>query len=106
MKKLLIILLFGFYALNAEYTKKVKLPHVVFPIVVDENFKVMQRNCQWCHSFGYVTNQGKQSREFWHKVVIKMRDVYKAPISKQDEKLATDYLFKYFGKKEEALPKK
>ncbi len=84
-------------SLHAGYDKQIRLPNVTFPMVVDENFKVMQRNCQWCHSFGYVLNQGKQSREFWHKVVIKMRDVYKAPISPADEKIATDYLFKYYG---------
>ena len=84
-------------SLNAEYTKKVKLPNIAFAMPIDKNFGVMQRNCQWCHSFGYVTNQGKQSRKFWNDVVVKMRDVYKAPISDRDEKTSTDYLFKYFG---------
>jgi len=97
MKKIILSIIFTFSALNAAYTEKVKLPNIKFSIVVDEDFKAMQRNCQWCHSFGYITNQGKQSREFWHKVVVKMRDVYKAPISKRDEKITTDYLFKNYG---------
>ena len=92
---LLTFLLFS--SLHAEYSKKVKLPNVTFPMVADEDFKVMQRNCQWCHSFGYVINQGKQSRKFWHKSVIKMRDVYNAPITSEDAKTATDYLFKHYG---------
>jgi len=97
MKKIALILLISLSSLNAQYTKKVQLPHISFGVVIDKDFGVMQRNCQWCHSFGYVTNQGKQSREFWHKIVLKMRDVYKAPISKQDEKTATDYLFRNYG---------
>ena len=83
--------------LSADYRVPVKVPSITFPIAVDQDFRVMQRNCQWCHSYGYVLNQGKQSREFWHKVVIKMRDVFKAPITKEDEKTVTDYLFKHYG---------
>ena len=86
-----------FSSLYAEYNTKVKLPSVTFHMAADENFRAMQRNCQWCHSYGYILNQGKQSREFWHKSVIKMREVYKAPISKSDEKMVTDYLFEYYG---------
>ena len=97
MKKLILLAMLMLSSLYADYDKKVKLPNISFPMVADEDFKVMQRNCQWCHSFGYVLNQGKQSREFWHKSVIKMRDVYKAPISKGDEKVITDYLFKHYG---------
>ena len=96
-RSLTLLAMFMFSSLYADYDKKVKLPTVSFPMAADESFKVMQRNCQWCHSYGYILNQGRQSREFWHKVVIKMRDVYKAPISQMDEKAATDYLFKYYG---------
>jgi len=96
MKVILLTLIF-LATLNAEYTKPVKLPNITFEMVIDKDFGVMQRNCQWCHSFGYVINQGNQSREFWRDVVVKMRDVYKAPISQKDEKLATDYLYRYFG---------
>jgi len=97
IKKILLTIILTFSSLNAAYTEKVKLPNIKFPIVVDKDFRAMQRNCQWCHSFGYITNQGKQSREFWHKIVIKMRDVYKAPISVKDEKITTDYLFRNYG---------
>ena len=97
MAKIILFLLLAFISLNAEYTKKVQIPRIAFDVVIDKNFGVMQRNCQWCHSFGYVTNQGKQSRKFWNDVVVKMRDVYRAPISLKDEKTATDYLFKNYG---------
>ena len=97
MQKIVLLILLSLVSLNAQYTKKVQLPHISFGIKIDKDFGVMQRNCQWCHSFGYVTNQGKQSREFWHKVVVKMRDIYKAPISLKDEKTATEYLFRNYG---------
>jgi len=83
--------------LNAEYKQKVELPNIAFPIVIDEDFRVMQRNCQWCHSFGYITNQGKRSKKYWQKMVVKMRDVYKAPISQKDEATAVEYLFRHYG---------
>jgi len=105
MKKILIFSLFILSTLNAEYTQKVKLPSISFPIAIDKDFPVMQRNCQWCHSYGYILNQGIQSRSFWNKMVVKMRDVYKAPISVRDEKLITDYLFKYYGKKDDLYVK-
>ncbi len=100
MKNLILLVLLTLSSLSADYRKDVKLPSITFPIAVDKDFSVMQRNCQWCHSYGYVLNQGKQSREFWHKVVIRMRDVFKAPITKADEKTVTEYLFRHYGKRE------
>ena len=97
MKKIIFILLMATLTLQASYTEKVKMTSITFVIPSDENTLVMQRNCQWCHSYGYILNQGKQSKEFWNKVVVKMRDVYKAPISQRDELLATEYLYKHFG---------
>ena len=100
MSKILLITLLLASSLAAEYTRQVKLPSITFKMAKDDNFKVMQRNCQWCHSYGYIINQGKQSRKFWNKSVVKMRDVYKAPISLRDEKTVTDYLFKHYGNAE------
>ena len=82
------------------YTKDVTMPSMSFPIPVDRNIIVMQRNCQWCHSYGYIINQGKQNRAYWEHIVHKMRDTFKAPISERDEKLVMEYLMKYFGKEE------
>ena len=101
MKKTIFIIFFLVFNLQAAYTQKVKMTSVTFVIPSDKNTIVIQRNCQWCHSYGYILNQGKQSKDFWNKVVVKMRDIYKAPISARDEKLATDYLFKYFGNTQE-----
>lgn len=101
MKKIAIILLLLAPILFGDYEKDVKLPSVTFPMAQDEDFKAIQRNCQWCHSHGYIINQGKQSREFWRASVIKMRDVYKAPITQKDEKIIIDYLFRHYGNNKE-----
>lgn len=97
MKKTMFLLLMIALNLNGAYTQKVKMTSMTFVIPSDENTIVMQRNCQWCHSYGYILNQGKQSKEFWNRAVVKMREVYKAPITARDEILATDYLYKHFG---------
>jgi len=97
MKKLILLTMLSLTTLSADYRVPVKLPSITFPIAVDQDFRVMQRNCQWCHSYGYVLNQGKQSKEYWNKVVVRMRDVFKAPITKEDEKTVTEYLFKHYG---------
>ncbi len=97
MRKIIFLILLTLLTLNADYTQKVKIPSITFNIAVDKDFRVMQRNCQWCHSYGYILNQGKQSREFWHKVVVRMKDVFKAPITAKDEKTVTDYLFRHYG---------
>jgi len=95
--KILIILALLTFSLFAEYSKPVKVPSITFNIAVDEDFRVMQRNCQWCHSYGYILNQGEQSYKFWNKVVVRMRDIFKAPITKADEKIISEYLYKHYG---------
>ena len=97
MNKIIWINLLLVLNLSAEYTQKVKVPSMTFAIAEDKNIRVMQRNCQWCHSYGYILNQGKQPKEFWHKVVIKMREVYKAPITPHDEKEIVRYLYTHYG---------
>ena len=99
MKKFIVLIALLLGSLQAKnYTKDVTMPSMAFPIPVDKNIIVMQRNCQWCHSYGYIINQGKQSREYWEHIVHKMRHIFKAPITKRDEKIILNYLTKYFGK--------
>ena len=98
MKILLLTLLLTFTSLSADYRRDVKIPSVPFAIKVDRGFPAMQRNCQWCHSLGYILNQGKQSKEYWEKIVLRMRDTFKAPITKEDEVTVTEYLYRNYGK--------
>ena len=99
MKIILFTLLLSLTSLSADYRRDVKMPSVQFKIAIDKGFPAMQRNCQWCHSLGYILNQGNQSKDYWHKIVLRMRNTFKAPITKEDEVLVTEYLYRNYGKK-------
>jgi len=101
MQKTIYIILIMLSILSANDMRDIKMTSMTFVIPSEKNTIVIQRNCQWCHSYGYILNQGKQSKDFWHKIVLKMRNTYKAPISARDEVLATEYLFKHFGNTKE-----
>jgi len=98
--KQIILLMSTLFSLYAADIRDVNKTSMTFAIPADKNLIVLQRNCQWCHSYGYILNQGNQSKEFWNKLVVRMREVYKAPISVRDELLATEYLYKHFSKRE------
>ena len=97
MKIIILTLLLTLTSLSADYRKDVKMPSVTFQIAIDKDFPAMQRNCQWCHSLGYVLNQGKQSKAYWKHIVVRMRDTFKAPITKEDEATVVDYLYRNYG---------
>lgn len=80
-----------------ETGKSIQFPAVYeYPMTKGPGYETVLK-CQMCHSLGYILNQGKQSRAFWNKTTHKMVDVYKAPISPEDEKIIVDYLFSYYG---------
>jgi len=97
-KNLLFTLLILSLSLSADYRQNVRIPSVTFQLKVDQGFPAVQRNCQWCHSFGYILNQGTQTKAYWKKIVVRMRDTFKAPITKEDERLVTEYLYRNYGK--------
>ena len=100
MRSILIVFLLFISLYAKEYTHDIQMPSMSFPIPVDKDIIVMQRNCQWCHSYGYIINLGKQNRTFWTHIIHKMRDTFKAPISEADEKIIIEYLMRYYGKEE------
>lgn len=87
--------------LHAELAEDVEVPYVPFEIKMGKHFDAVQANCLTCHSFGYILNQGKQSRSFWKEKVLKMVDAFKAPIGETDQELITAYLFEQYGNGEE-----
>ncbi|MEN4045276.1 MULTISPECIES: sulfite:cytochrome C oxidoreductase subunit B [Sulfurimonas] len=97
MKKLLLIAILSAGSLFAQVKGDIEVPYISYQIKMGKGFDAVQANCLMCHSFGYIINQGPQSREFWHKKIEKMIVHFKAPITKEDEKIVTDYLFKHYG---------
>ena len=97
MKKIILVSAILSTVLMAQTKEKVEVPYVPFPIKMGKGFDAIQTHCLMCHSFGYITNQGRQSKEFWHKKVVKMVDHFKAPMDENAIKETTDYLFEHYG---------
>ena len=97
MNKILLLVMLSVGSLLAQVKGDVEVPYISYQIKMGKGFDAVQANCLMCHSFGYIINQGPQSRAFWKKKVEKMIVHFKAPISKEDAKTVTDYLYKYYG---------
>lgn len=79
----------------------ISLPHIDYPMKEGKGMYTTKGRCNMCHSWGYILNQGRQSRKFWEKKVIKMITVFNAPIKHQDIKEVVDYLYENYGNGEE-----
>jgi len=97
MNKVLLLVMLSGSSLFAQVKGDIEVPYISYQIKMGKGFDAVQANCLMCHSFGYIINQGPQSREFWKKKVDKMIVHFKAPISKEDAKTVTDYLFRHYG---------
>jgi len=97
MKKVLFGLIAALTVASAQVEGDIEVPYIAFPIKMGKHFDAVQANCLTCHSFGYVLNQGAQSKAFWQEKVHKMVHAFKAPISEQDQKYIVEYLFSEYG---------
>jgi len=97
MKKIILIISLTFTSLFAQISGDMEVPYIPFEVKMGKGFDAVQANCLTCHSFGYVINQGRQSRKFWKGKVDKMIVHFKAPILDEDAKTVTDYLATYYG---------
>ena len=85
----------------AEVKEDMQVPYIPYEIKMGENFDVVQAQCLICHSFGYIINQGPQSKAFWRGKVKKMKVAFGMDITDEDAVLVTDYLFKHYGNGQE-----
>ena len=94
-------ILFGALVVAASLYGQVKgdieVPYIPYEIKMGKGFDAVEANCLMCHSFGYIINQGPQSREFWREKIVKMIKAFGAPIAKEDAKVVEDYLFYHYG---------
>lgn len=97
MKKIIVLSILTLTALFAQVDEKVEVPYMPYEIKMGKNFDAIEANCLMCHSFGYILNQGPQSKKFWHEKVVKMIVHFKAPITPEDVNKTTDYLFEHYG---------
>jgi len=97
MIKLILLTALILSTLFAQVKTEIKVPYMPYEIKMGKGFDAVQANCLMCHSFGYIPNQGPQSRKFWHEKTIKMIDAFKSPMSEEDIKTVVDYLFEHYG---------
>ena len=97
MKKIILLSVLTFSSLFAQVQSEIEVPYISYEIKMGKGFDSVQANCLMCHSFGYIINQGPQSRLFWREKVEKMITHFKAPIMKEDAETVTNYLFKHYG---------
>ncbi len=96
MKKLIVMMLLSI-SLFAQVKEEMEVPYIAYEIKMGKGFDAVNANCLMCHSFGYIINQGPQSKLFWKKKIDKMIVHFKAPITKADQKTVLDYLYKHYG---------
>lgn len=89
--------LFGFGISAAE--KSIDLPLETDTYRPGPNVELAKAQCSICHSVEYTSSQPAMGEEFWNAIVLKMKNVFGAPIS--DEAIAplTEYLVTAYGKK-------
>jgi len=68
------------------------------------NVEVTRNNCVSCHSTDYIVRQPGSDAKKWEGEVIKMINVYGAPISEADAKAIIDYLATSYGPEPNPAP--
>ncbi len=84
-------------ALVAGENKGIHMPYIEFPMKEGKGMYSTKGKCNMCHSWGYTINQGLQSRKFWKEKVIKMIEVFHAPIREEDIEEVVEYLYTNYG---------
>ncbi len=97
VKKVLFIIILLNTTLFSQVHGGIQIPYINFPMKDGKGMYSTRGKCNMCHSWGYTINQGKQSKEFWRKKVIKMINVFHAPIKNENIEEVVDYLFKNYG---------
>lgn len=96
--KLIILLLMFSTLLVASPNKGIEIPYINYEMKEGKGMYSTKGKCNMCHSFGYVLNQGLQSKKFWKQKVIKMIKVFKAPIkTDKDIETVSNYLYENYG---------
>jgi hypothetical protein len=101
MKSFILLILLTSYRLLAQVNGDIQVPYVDFEMKKGKGEYSTRGKCNMCHSFGYVINQGNQSRKFWLKKTIKMIEVFNAPIAEKDIDVVVNYLYENYGNREE-----
>ncbi|QSZ41646.1 sulfite:cytochrome C oxidoreductase subunit B [Sulfurimonas aquatica] len=99
MSKIVLLVMLAFGSLFAQVDSEIEVPYISYEIKMGEGFDTVQAQCLMCHSFGYIINQGPQSKDFWAKKTKKMITHFKMPLEEGSEDFNTivKYLYKHYG---------
>jgi hypothetical protein len=85
-------------ALAAAAGLTMELPQETAELQPGPGSEAVAGNCLACHSADYISTQPSNfSRDFWKAEVLKMKNVYGAPIAESDVRTLTEYLAKNYG---------
>ena len=101
MRRFILLLVLASVGLFSQVNGEIQVPYIDFAMKKGKGEYSTRGKCNMCHSFGYVINQGKQSRAFWLEKTVKMIEVFNAPIAQKDVELVVDYLYENYGDKGE-----
>ena len=76
---------------------RIELPHEAFPVPMGENREAFITSCVQCHSPRLVFTQPRFAAKKWAEIVAKMANVYKAPLSADEQKKIVAYLSSVHG---------
>jgi len=100
VKKLLFTLLLTL-PIFSQVEGVITVPYVDFPMKEGKGMYKTRGKCNMCHSFGYILNQGNQSKTFWRKKINRMIVSFKVPMSDDDIDVVLGYLYENYGKAKE-----
>ena len=76
---------------------RIDLPHEAFPVPPGENREAFIASCVQCHSPRLAFTQPRFPAKTWTAIVAKMANVYKAPLSPDEQKQIVAYLSRVHG---------
>ena len=96
MKRLLLAFLLTL-PLFSQVQGEITVPYINFPMKEGKGMYKTRGKCNMCHSFGYIINQGDQSKKFWADKIERMIMSFKVPMTGEDIELVLGYLSKNYG---------
>ena len=96
MKHWMVCATVGF-AVSA-FGAEIHLPADTARLTKAKGVEIAETYCYTCHSVDYVSTQPSgMSKDFWKGVVVKMKDVYGAPIPPEQVNPIAAYLYAAYG---------
>ena len=80
-------------------SENVTLPKSTRTLPQGPGLATVQNNCLSCHSAGMIMTQPIMAKAAWAAEVVKMRNVYKAPVDEKAVPAIVDYLTAVKGPK-------